>query len=1086
MNLNQQTLSDKVRIGEEPLSNTIMGVDFKTSGELPFLTKLMDTFISTREMSTFNFNGEFAYMSPDPNTKKSTIASDEGKSIAYIDDFEGAKKTIPIGIGYTGWKDLSPPDLIPGLEGLTKPQIMNYKAKSFWYNITPAIVTVDDIFGGRRQVGRSDQQVTVLDFVYLPDSIGSFNWDPAVGIFPEDRWGGVQRLLSSTANNLIEQNIEFIEFWMRIQNAPENASLFLDLGLISEDVIPDNKLNTEDKNFNDAIDEGEDTGLDTLFDAQERVNFPNARDRSDPSGDNFVLSQTSSIDPMTYYKINGTEGNAVLTDVGRLPDTEDLNRNGNVDLVNSYFRFEIKLDTVAANNPFISGGGFTPAAWYLYRIPLKDTSLNFGNAGLSNVETIRLFFAGVSEEIHVQITEFNLVGSQWQKPDPEDSVLSISVVSQEENPDYTSPPGVFRERDLTRPDEDIFKNEQSLNLILTDLEDGESREAVKYLFRPLDVFNYNEMKLFIHGDENTGDTSSIAYNDPETGEFSSEVFFRFGTDTNNYYEYRQPVGNGWNSISIKFDELTAIKQLARDSSSQVVKIPVPGKPGHFYQLKGNPSLITVKFLTVGIVNLDNGFNPGPLSGEVWVNELRVIGAEDTPGWAYGISASLKIADLMTINANLRETNPYFHKLSDRFGSRSENVNWTVSTNLNVLKLVPFNMPQSNLQINYSHTESIGKPLYIPGTDVRVDEAAKQLGIAPPDTLENIQQKTADEFISETQILNVSNTVSASNIKLVIPTNLWYIRDSFNALSYGISYNNSFRRSPTIQESNNWLWNANMNYTISLSPDLYIQPSKFPVIGWLFALFKDYRDSKIYVTPQNFSAIITAKRNRNSSTSRATGNIQPNEVVSRDFTATRGFNFAWRLTDDGLLNISTTYNVNINSSLAYLLVDDNDQDRTEDEIWSDIFGGAGFGKDFLYQQSFDVRLNPRLPSLWNINRYFTLTAGYSVNYRWDNDLRQDILGRSAGFSSRSTVGLILRWKSLTEPLFGTPGKNNNNQTNNLTRGRNKGLEELGVKNGSKIDSTGANLDSLVVSSDQKPPVLSRAFKLLKLAIKAVFF
>ncbi|RKY96978.1 MAG: cell surface protein SprA, partial [Ignavibacteriae bacterium] len=599
---------------------------------------------------------------------------------------------------------------------------------------------------------------------------------------------------------------------------------------------------------------------------------------------------------------------------------------------------------------------------------------------------------------------------------------------------------------------------------------------------PLDVFNYNEMKLFIHGDEDNFPTS-IAYNDPESGDFSSEVFFRFGTDTLNYYEYRQPVGNGWNEISIKFDELTAIKQLARDSLSQVVKKPVPGKPGHFYQIKGNPTLISVKFLTVGIVNLNNGFNPGPLSGEVWVNELRVIGAEDTPGWAYNVSGSIKFADLLTVNANRSEKDPYFHRLSERFGSRSENVNWAVTTNLNVLKLVPFNMPKSNLQINFSHTESVGKPLYIPGTDVRVDKAAEQLDTVPPDTTEDIKQQTPEDFIAETQTLNVSNTVSASNIKLVIPTDRWYIRDSFNALSFGVNYNNSFRRSPTIQQSNNWLWNANMNYVVAFSPDLYIQPSKFPVIGWLFALFKDYRDSKIYVTPQNFSANITAKRNRNSNTTRATGNIQPNEVVSRDFTATRGFNFGWKLTDGGFLNLSTNYNVNISSSLAYLLVDENDQDRTEDEIWNDIIGGEGFGKDYLYQQTFDVRLNPRLPSLWNINRYFTITAGYSVNYRWNNDLRQEVLGRSAGFSSKTSTGLILRWKSLTEPLFGTPGNDDNNQTNNRTRGRNKGLEELGENN---IDSTGANLDSLVVSSDQKPPVLIRAFTLLKLAVKAVFF
>ncbi|UCH65209.1 MAG: cell surface protein SprA, partial [Ignavibacterium sp.] len=133
MNLTQQTLSDKVRIGEEPLSNTIFGADFKTSADLPFVTRLLDLAFSTREMSTWTFAGEYAYMAPDPNTKKSTIASDRGESIAYIDDFEGAKKTIPIGIGYTGWKDLSPPDLIPGLVDKDKQERMPYKAKSFWF-----------------------------------------------------------------------------------------------------------------------------------------------------------------------------------------------------------------------------------------------------------------------------------------------------------------------------------------------------------------------------------------------------------------------------------------------------------------------------------------------------------------------------------------------------------------------------------------------------------------------------------------------------------------------------------------------------------------------------------------------------------------------------------------------------------------------------------------------------------------------------------------------------------------------------------------------------------------------------------------
>ncbi len=67
--------------------------------------------------------GEFAYMNPDPNTKKSKIDSDNDESIAYIDDFEGAKRTIPIGVSYTGWRDISVPDQMPGLVILAKARL---------------------------------------------------------------------------------------------------------------------------------------------------------------------------------------------------------------------------------------------------------------------------------------------------------------------------------------------------------------------------------------------------------------------------------------------------------------------------------------------------------------------------------------------------------------------------------------------------------------------------------------------------------------------------------------------------------------------------------------------------------------------------------------------------------------------------------------------------------------------------------------------------------------------------------------------------------------------------------------------------
>src|SRR5690606_39049807 len=232
---------------------------------------------------------------------------------------------------------------------------------------------------------------------------------------------------------------------------------------------------------NDAIDEGEDLGLDMLTDAAEHSLYP----KPDPSGDNFFFNASGSYNIYDYFNINGTEGNAMLSDIGRLPDTEDLNRNGTLDRPNSYFRYIVPLDTSSSTNPYISGGGSitsdgNKSTWYQYRIPLKDFKDQFGNPSLTNVEMIRFFVTGVDGLVHMRITEFNLVGSQWQKLDQQDTLLSISVINLEDNPGkYHIPPGVFQERDRSRPDEEIYRNEQSLNLIVTDLPDGQSRQDRK-------------------------------------------------------------------------------------------------------------------------------------------------------------------------------------------------------------------------------------------------------------------------------------------------------------------------------------------------------------------------------------------------------------------------------------------------------------------------------------------------------------------------------------------------------------------------------------------------------------------------------
>ncbi|MHB9039467.1 MAG: T9SS outer membrane translocon Sov/SprA [Melioribacteraceae bacterium] len=1113
LNLNQQTLSDKVRIGEEPMNNSIYGADFKTNINLPFITKALDKVISTSAPSSLSLNAEYAYINPDPNTKKSTIASDGGRSIAYVDDFEGAKRIIPLGIGYGQWHDLSVPLDLPYIgtldqfdPNLQKDVQMNYKAKTYWFNRTPSDVTIKDIYGNRKTAAPDASLITALDLVFDPSVKGTYNWNPTL----DDKiknWGGFMRTLSSTANNLVEENIEFIEFWLKTDEAPKDLKINIDLGQISEDVIPNGKLDTEDHPpYNGLVDEGEDTGIDGLKDVDEPGY--NAATNPDPSGDDYSFQLTQNPD---YSHVNGGEGNVVALDLGKLPDSEDLNGNFTLDRVNSYFRYQVPIDTNRTVNKFVQGG--STSGWYLYRIPLKDFVATYGSPSFSVVEFIRFWVSGSNQRVHLRFAEMNLVGNQWQKvlvPNKvtsADTVLTVSTINVEDNPEYVSPPGVFREKDRTQPNYDIYKNEQALNLILKNLDDGDSREVVRYLYKPLDVFNYKEMKLFIHSDKNEMPGSVSYYDSTKPNNYGSEVYLRFGSDSTNYYEYRQPVRynpdlsqNGWDEVSMVFSDLTAIKQ-KRDSlaTKSLYTVDVPGRQGHTYGVRGEPTLTRISFFTIGIINpRDKGTPNATVSGSVWINELRVLDADATKGGAYSANASIKFADLLNVSGNISRTDPYFHSLVDRFGSREDNTQWGIAADLDVLKLLPVNLPGSNLRVSYSRTEQKNNPLYTPGTDIKISEAQKQLRTSLTNKGTMSSQAIEDSvatLLNNAQSSNVSETWTLSNIKIKIPTELWYIRDTFNNLSFSFNYNKSTGSSPTVVQNNNWVWNASASYSVNLSRDLYFKPADIPIIGSLFDLFSDYRDMKIYFLPQSITSQITANRKRSFLQSRNLSTVTAPNIM-RDFTATRGAGFNWAMTEGGFLNLSLSYNFDVSSTLAYLLTTGNDIERSESEIWRDIFGGNLFGKDYNYKQSLDIKSNPKLPSIWDLNRFIILSAGYSANYAWQNNFTQKDLGRSAGYTNRISLGFTLRVKSIFAPLFkedsstpialpaaqsgkiGGRGKPRSSTQQNVQAHVDEGKPDV-------IDTTHIKTDSTeIVKQDsvKGPNAIQKSLEFLKLGVK----
>ena len=104
MHLTERPLTQKVNIGDEPISNTIWGLNGNYSTESQLITTIVDKlpFLETNAPSTFTVVGEFAHLIPG----HSRAIEKEGN--AYIDDFEGSETSIDLKQS-SSWKLASTP-----------------------------------------------------------------------------------------------------------------------------------------------------------------------------------------------------------------------------------------------------------------------------------------------------------------------------------------------------------------------------------------------------------------------------------------------------------------------------------------------------------------------------------------------------------------------------------------------------------------------------------------------------------------------------------------------------------------------------------------------------------------------------------------------------------------------------------------------------------------------------------------------------------------------------------------------------------------------------------------------------------------
>lgn len=1056
MNYDQAAVIDRVQPGQEPNANFMLGFDTKFNADIPWLTRALDDlpFFDTKEKSTLTVQGEWALVAPDPNKRLSTICSDNNKAVAYLDDFESARRNLAFGITPALWSHSSaaqndrlwPDDTTAAL----------YRGRAFWYQKFVPDVPQEDIYPQRARIqGRANYNP--MRIVFNPRARGIYNKNPEFLDSENPRWfdpdsiavrqqveawrnnhqgqiwGGMMRLLSAFNTNFDNENVDYIEIMMKIDYSEPGSKMYIDLGQISEDIIPNQRLDTEDK-FppNNLIDEGEDSGIDTLFNAQEQLVYPDPLNReTDPARDdyqfNFGADRTNQTEG-DFVRYNNFEGNATQAETGTRPNTEILNTNNGqtISLDNSYFRYEINLNPDPVTNPQIVGGN-PDKGWVLYRIPVRRPDSVVGSPLFTNIQYVRMHFQG--GEVKLSVADWGLVGTYWLRAHnfqsgltPADSVLQVAYVSREENSDapdyYTMPPCVTPARQLQNPspNQDIFFNEQSLVVRVNNLRYGEERMSVR-IFRPQDLFYYKEMAFFIHGDQTMPDQVTAGSVPP------AQCFIRFGVDSANYYEYRRPLTRGWQDLRIILAELTAIKQVRnavfRDGRQE---FPVPNDPLATFVVRGSPILTRVQFVGFGIANPMERF-PNELTTTMWVDELRLVDPVSSVDWAGVASASLKLADLADITTSFNHSQPNFHRLEERFGNRREVTNWNVNVTSNLEKFLPKEMKDTKIPIVYSHTEVVENPQFQAQNDVELDRAAEA---ARADTLAKgapaeIADAVARNVREASQTVIVRDQWALTGLRLGLPTKAWYVDDIFNKLTFNYSYAQEFQRTQVVQNRFDWRWQLRVDYAVTIPARYDVKPTGFLAD---VPLLKAYKDMKINFLPSNIALAMDMQRQRITEQSRFLDFPSP---IVRSFYAQKTGSFTWKLVENGFLSPVIDYKVQSASTLVPLELDADGRQRTGGELFSQMFLNEGslfnFGEDNQYNQTITISMRPRLPDIFGLTRFLETTGSYNVVYSWFDPLQPDPAQRDIVKNARYTSTLrfspVFRWRQFGNEIFGAP-------------------------------------------------------------------
>lgn len=781
-----------------------------------------------------------------------------------------------------------------------------------------------------------------------------------------------------------------------------------------------------------------------------------------PSGDLYHYYRGTDYDKEQlsilgrYKKYNNTEGNSMASEdspesydvsAKNTPDVEDVNQDYTLNENEKYYEYKVSIrpeDMVVGSN-FINdkrtstvtlrNGKITTVNWYQIKIPIKQYTKKVGAiSDFSSIRFMRMYFTNFSDSIIMRMATLNLVRGDWLTYDQAianstnaatgtTGTLAVSTVNIEDNSDktpvnYVLPPGITRVIDPSQT-QLVQENEQSLSLNATSLGVGDAKAVYKTV--SLDLRHYKRLLMFSHAEQFLDDATGLTDKDVS-------VFIRLGSDCkNNYYEYEIPLkltpageynnssSTGrlavWpeaNNLNVPLTLFTSLKKERNaeknagnsDASySRVYSIYDQNNEENRVSIKGNPSLGEIKALMIGIRNNSRSTK----SVEVWVDELRIKGFEDTSGWAAQGSLDVKLSDLGTVNLSGETQSAGFGGIDASVSDRNIDAShqYSFTTNFELGRFLP-SFLKLQAPIYYSYSREWTVPTYdVTNSDLLLSDV-----LATYNT-----QAQKDSVLSINRILSTTRNFSISNMRFNISSKKPMPYDPAN-FTFGFSYSKAYNTGSTIQYENQTNWRFTLGY--SYSP-IYKPWEPFKNIKSKSAWLKLVKYLNLNYLPQNISFNSDIYRTYYEEQLRDLDDptTKLETTVSKSFLWNRDFALRWDLTKNLQMSFNSTTNAEIEEPDGVV---NKDLYPDEYSAWKDSVRSSllHFGRPLDYNQSFSAGY--KVPfDLIPIFNWMNGDVKYASTYTWDRgvDLTD---GTSVGNTIANTRALTFSTRFNLENLY----------------------------------------------------------------------